>query len=68
VTDGQVFRAVERLTGARGAALSEKAIWQLLQQYASAIGAPSIAPQDLRRTGAKMCRAAGGELSRSSCS
>ena len=62
VTDGQVFRAVERLTGVRGAALSEKVIWQLLQQYASAIGAPSIAPQDLRRTCAKMCRAAGGEL------
>ena len=37
-------------------------VWQLLQQYASAIGAPSIAPHDLRRTCAKMCRAAGGKL------
>jgi integrase len=39
-----------------------KVVWQLLQQYAAAIGAPGIAPHDLRRTCAKMCRAAGGEL------
>ena len=37
-------------------------VWQLLQQYAAAIGSPGIAPHDLRRTCAKMCRAAGGEL------
>jgi len=62
VTDGHVFRAVERGDRVRATALSEKVVWQLLQQYAVAIGAPGIAPHDLRRTCAKMCRAAGGEL------
>src|SRR6266566_6719503 len=62
VISGQVFRAVDRSDGVRALALSEKVVWQLLQQYATAIGAPGIAPHDLRRTFAKMCRAAGGEL------
>src|SRR5438067_2513846 len=62
VITGQVFRAVDRGDRVRSLALSEKVVWQLLQQYAAAIGAPGIAPHDLRRTCAKMCRAAGGEL------
>jgi integrase len=62
VTDGHVFRAVERGDRVRSKALSEKVVWQLLQGYAAAIGLPGIAPHDLRRTCAKMCRAAGGEL------
>ena len=46
----------------RGDRLSEKVVWQLLQQYAATAGVPHIAPHDLRRTCAKLCRAAGGEL------
>ncbi len=42
--------------------LSEKVVWQLLQGYATSAGVPGIAPHDLRRSCAKMCRAAGGEL------
>ena len=30
--------------------------------YAAEVGVPGIAPHDLRRTCAKLCRAAGGEL------
>jgi site-specific recombinase XerD len=45
-----------------GESLSEKVIWQLLPQYARAAGIPRIAPHDLRRSCAKLCRAAGGEL------
>ena len=44
------------------APLSEKVVWQLLQQHAVVAGVPGIAPHDLRRTCAKMCRAAGGDL------
>src|SRR6202047_5378352 len=54
VSDGQVFRAVDRRDQVRGAALSEKVVWQLLQAYAVAAGVPGIAPHDLRRTCAKM--------------
>jgi site-specific recombinase XerD len=45
-----------------GERLGEKVVWQMLQQYAEAAGVPGIAPHDLRRTCAKLCRAAGGEL------
>ena len=34
----------------------------MLQLYAKTIGVPGLAPHDLRRTCAKLCRAAGGEL------
>src|SRR5665811_1319221 len=62
VADGHVFRPVNRAGKAQGVGLSEKVIWQLLQGYAAAAGVPGIAPHDLRRTCAKLCRAAGGEL------
>jgi integrase len=61
VADGHVFRAVTRGDRVQGS-LSEKVVWQLLQGYAAAAGVPGIAPHDLRRTCAKLCRAAGGEL------
>lgn len=62
VTGAPVFRPVNRgdRIGAEG--LSEKVVWQLIQPYAEAAGVPGIAPHDCRRTCAKLCRAAGGEL------
>src|SRR5690242_21087692 len=35
--------------------------------YATAAGVPRIAPHDLRRSCAKLCRAAGGELEQIQC-
>lgn len=55
ITRDQVFRSVNRADQAQGA-LSEKVVWQLLQKYAQAVVVPGIAPHDLRRTCAKMCR------------
>jgi integrase/recombinase XerD len=46
----------------QGDAMSEKVVWQMLQQYATDAGVPGIAPHDCRRSCAKLCRAAGGEL------
>jgi integrase len=62
VEDGHIFRPVNRAELPTGARLGEKVVWQMLQQYAEAVGVPGIAPHDLRRTCAKLCRAAGGEL------
>jgi integrase len=62
VADGYVFRPVNRADRASGERLGEKVVWQMLQQYAAAVGVPGIAPHDLRRTCAKLCRAAGGDL------
>ena len=62
ISDGPVFRPVNRGDQVQGSALSEKVVWQLLQGYAATAGVPGTAPHDLRRTCAKLCRAAGGEL------
>jgi len=62
ISSGPVFRPVNRSDRAQESALNEKVVWQLLQRYTTAAGVPGIAPHDLRRSCAKMCRAAGGEL------
>jgi site-specific recombinase XerD len=40
----------------------EKAIWQVVVDYARATSLGKLAPHDLRRTCAKLCRKAGGDL------
>ena len=62
LTEGHVLRPVGRGDRVLGERMTEKVVWQLLQPYAVAAGVPGIAPHDLRRSCAKMCRAAGGEL------
>jgi integrase len=63
ITESRVFRPVnkgDRVTGKFIA--DEKAIWQLVVHYARATSLGKLAPHDLRRTCAKLCRKAGGEL------
>jgi site-specific recombinase XerD len=62
VTEGHLFRPINRGDKVLGERLSEKVVWQMLKSYVVAAGLPDIAPHDLRRTTAKLCRAAGGEL------
>ncbi len=62
ITTGHVFRPVNRAGAVTGERLGEKVVWQMLRQYAAEVGVPGMAPHDLRRTCAKLCRAAGGEL------
>ena len=62
IANGYVFRPVIRCKYLAGDRLGEKVVWQMLKQYAAEVGVPGIAPHDLRRTCAKLCRAAGGEL------
>ncbi len=62
LVQGCVFRPVNRADRVGGEVLSEKVVWQLIKPYAETAGVPGIAPHDLRRTCAKLCRAGGGEL------
>ena len=57
-----MFRCVLRGDRVLADRLSEKAVWHLLMPYAAQAGVGRIAPHDLRRTCAKLCRSAGGEL------
>lgn len=62
LAQGYIFRPVIRGDRVAGERLGEKVVWQMLRQYAASVGVPGIAPHDARRTCAKLCRAAGGEL------
>ncbi|MGD0578742.1 MAG: site-specific integrase [Bryobacteraceae bacterium] len=62
VVDGHLLRCINRGERVCTERMSEKVVWRLLQPYTAAAGVPGIAPHDLRRSCAKMCRAAGGEL------
>jgi site-specific recombinase XerD len=52
--EGRVFRPVNRGDRVQGEAMSEKVVWQMLQQYATDAGVPGIAPHDCRRSCAKL--------------
>ena len=57
-----MFRAINKGGRVYGDGLTANVIWSIVQGYAAEIGEPKLAPHDLRRTCAKLCRAAGGDL------
>jgi integrase len=59
---GRVFRPINKNGKAWGDGLTEKAVWHAVREYASKAGIERLAPHDLRRTCARLCHAAGGEL------
>jgi integrase len=62
IRSGPLFRSTRAADAGREAPLTGKMIWHLVAKYAAEIGVRDLAPHDLRRTCAKLCRAAGGEL------
>jgi site-specific recombinase XerD len=62
IEKGRIWRSINRGGRVWGGGLTEKVIWQVVEQYAAEAGLANIAPHDLRRTSAKLCRAGGGEL------
>src|SRR3989475_8944400 len=59
---GRLFRRVNKVGKAWGEGITEKAVWHIVKEAAKCIGAPKLAPHDLRRTCARLCHASGGEL------
>ena len=63
ITEGRLFRPVTKGGFRQGSAIrDEKAIWRLVTRYARETELGKLAPHDLRRTCAKLCRKAGGDL------
>lgn len=62
VTEGRVFRRVCRTGMAWGNEMTEKVVWHVVKQYAGQLGISKLAPHDLRRSCARLCHSAGGEL------
>jgi len=42
--------------------MTEKVVWHVVKQYAGQAGILKLAPHDLRRSCARLCHSAGGEL------
>ena len=59
---GKLFRRVSSAGRAWGEAVTEKLVWHVVKEFAAKIGVAKLAPHDLRRSCARLCRTAGGEL------
>ena len=63
IGSGRIFRPVNKAGALAGEEMrDEKAVWRLVMRYAKQTELGKLAPHDLRRTCAKLCRKAGGEL------
>ena len=62
IEDGRLLRSIRKGGKRVGDALSDWAVWDVVQQSAHEIGIERFGAHDLRRTCAKLCRKAGGDL------
>jgi site-specific recombinase XerD len=62
INGGVIFRRVSRLDKIWGAGITAKAIWHVVKAAAKRADIKNLAPHDLRRTCARLCHLAGGEL------
>ena len=60
--EGRLFRSVRKGDKKIGASLSDWAVWNVVRAAAEEIGVEGFGAHDLRRTCAKLCRKAGGDL------
>jgi integrase/recombinase XerD len=62
ISEGRVFRAVNKGGRMWGEQITDDVVWAITREYGAKIGKAHLAPHDLRRTCAKLCRASGGAL------
>ena len=62
ITRGPVFRAINKAGRVWGDGMSPKVLWDVVRAAAARAGIDKLAPHDLRRTCARLCHLAGGEL------
>ena len=62
ITEGTVFRAISKVGRVWGDGMTAKVLWDVVRTAATGAGINKLAPHDLRRTCARLCHLAGGEL------
>ena len=62
IANGRVFRAINKMGRVWGDSMTPKVIWDVVRETARGAGIDKLAPHDLRRTCARLCYLAGGEL------
>jgi integrase len=61
ITNGPVFRAINKAGRVWGDAMSPNVLWDVVRNAAARAGIDKLAPHELRRTCARLCHLAGGE-------
>ena len=59
---GRLFRCVSKAGSVWGTGITEKVVWTVVREFARSANLAKLAPHDLRRTCARLCHEAGGEL------
>ena len=62
IDDGKIFRRINRNGKVWGEGITAKTVWHVVKAAAKQAGISKLAPHDLRRTCARLCHQAGGEL------
>ena len=62
IVSGPIFRQVNKASRILGNGVTPKVVWSVVRKAATKCAIPAIAPHDLRRTCARLCHEAGGEL------
>jgi integrase len=62
ISEGTVFRSINKAGKIWGNGMTARVLWEIVREAASRAGIEKLAPHDLRRTCARLCHLAGGEL------
>jgi integrase len=62
LTRGKLFRPIRKNGDIWGRGVTQNVIWYTVKRWATRAGISKLAPHDLRRSCARMCHSAGGEL------
>jgi integrase len=62
IAKGTVFRSINKSGSVWGDGMTPKVLWEVVKEAASRAGIEKLAPHDLRRTCARLCHLASGEL------
>jgi site-specific recombinase XerD len=62
IRSGRLFRCVSKIGSVGGTGMTEKVVWVVVREFAKTVNLDKLAPHDLRRTCARLCHEAGGEL------
>ena len=62
IGEGRLFRAIRKNGVQWGRGVSQNVVWYVVKNCAKRAGIEKLAPHDLRRSCARLCHAAGGEI------
>src|SRR5712692_3672705 len=62
VNQGSLFRSINKTGRVWGSGMTPKVLWEVVRAAAMGAGIEKLAPHDLRRSCARLCHLAGGEL------